>query len=64
MKDHPPSIAKPPRLGFFDDDAELSDHDPDVQEWDSLCDDETTLYTRMMEVYAGFAGGPGPLWGR
>jgi arylsulfatase A-like enzyme len=47
-------FAKQQELGFFDDSAELSDHDPDVQEWDSLSDDEKKLYTRMMEVYAGF----------
>jgi arylsulfatase A-like enzyme len=35
-------------------DAELSRHDPDVQEWESLSADEKRLYARMMEVYAGF----------
>jgi len=47
-------FAKQKELGFFADDAELSDHDPDVEHWDDLSDDEKKLYTRMMEVYAGF----------
>ena len=34
--------------------AELSRHDPYVQEWDRLSDDERKLYARMMEVFAGF----------
>ena len=41
-------------LGLLAADTELSAHDPDVPEWDSLSDDEQRLYTRMMEVYAGF----------
>lgn len=32
----------------------MSRHDPDVQDWDSLSDDERKLYARMMEVFAGF----------
>jgi arylsulfatase A-like enzyme len=42
------------KLGFFRGDAELSRHDPDVPAWDSLTNDQKKLYTRMMEVYAGF----------
>jgi arylsulfatase len=41
-------------LGIIPADAELSRHDPDVQEWESLSDDERKLYARMMEVFAGF----------
>ncbi|GGE87747.1 arylsulfatase [Mycetocola zhadangensis] len=41
-------------LGLLPHDAELSRHDPDVPEWDTLSDDERRLYSRMMEVYAGF----------
>jgi arylsulfatase len=41
-------------LGVIPQDAELSRHDPDVQEWDSLSADEKKLYARMMEVFAGF----------
>jgi arylsulfatase A-like enzyme len=31
-----------------------SRHDPDVQDWNKLPDDERRLYARMMEVFAGF----------
>ena len=34
--------------------TQLSRHDPDVQDWDSLSEDEQRLYARMMEVFAGF----------
>ena len=42
------------KLGIFPADAELSRHDPDVPEWDTLSDDQKRLYTRLMEVFAGF----------
>jgi len=32
----------------------LSRHDPDVQEWNNLPENERKLYARMMEVFAGF----------
>src|SRR5512136_896740 len=35
-------------------DAELSRHDPDVQDWNALPAEEKKLYARMMEVFAGF----------
>ncbi|MCZ7670833.1 MAG: hypothetical protein M5U34_28620 [Chloroflexi bacterium] len=41
-------------MGIAPPDAELSRHDPDVAEWESLSDDEKKLYARMMEVFAGF----------
>jgi arylsulfatase len=41
-------------LGLLPADAELSPRDPDVAEWSSLSGDERRLYTRMMEVFAGF----------
>ena len=41
-------------MGIVPEDTELSRHDPDVPEWDTLSDDERRLYARMMEVYAGF----------
>lgn len=47
-------FAKQKELGIVPKDAELSRHDPDVQEWDSLSADEKKLYARMMEVFAGF----------
>jgi arylsulfatase len=34
--------------------TELSRHDPDVQDWNSLPANEKKLYARMMEVFAGF----------
>jgi len=47
-------FANQKELGLIPQDAELSRHDPDVQDWDSLSDDERKLYARMMEVFAGF----------
>ena len=47
-------FARQKELGLFPADAELSPHDPDVQEWSTLADDERRLFARMMEVYAGF----------
>ena len=47
-------FANQKKLGVFDESVELSQHDPDVQVWDDLPDDEKELYLRMMEVWAGF----------
>ena len=47
-------FARQKELGIVPADAELSRHDPDVQHWDSLSDDEKKLYARMMEVFAGY----------
>ncbi len=47
-------FARQKELGVVPQDAELSRHDPDVQDWDALPEDERRLYARMMEVYAGF----------
>jgi arylsulfatase A-like enzyme len=47
-------FARQKELGLLPVDAELSPRDPDVPEWDSLSDDERRLYSRMMEVFAGF----------
>jgi arylsulfatase A-like enzyme len=47
-------FARQKELGHFPAEAELSPHDPDVPEWDSLSEDERRLYSRMMEVFAGF----------
>jgi arylsulfatase len=41
-------------LGIVPQDAQLSRHDPDVQDWNKLTPDEKKLYARMMEVFAGF----------
>ncbi len=48
------TFARQKELGLVPADAELSRHDPDVQDWDSLSADERRLYARMMEVFAGF----------
>jgi arylsulfatase A-like enzyme len=47
-------FAKQKELGVVPANAELSRHDPDIQRWESLSDDERRLYARMMEVFAGF----------
>jgi arylsulfatase len=47
-------FARQKKLGIVPKDAVLSRHDPDVQKWDSLPEDEKKLYARMMEVFAGF----------
>ncbi len=41
-------------LGIIPKGAELSRHDPDVQDWNTLAAGEKKLYARMMEVFAGF----------
>jgi arylsulfatase A-like enzyme len=47
-------FARQKEMGLVPQDAELSRHDPDVQDWDALPEDERKLYARMMEVFAGF----------
>jgi arylsulfatase A-like enzyme len=47
-------FARQKEMGIIAEDAELSRHDPDVQQWANLSDDERKLYARMMEVFAGF----------
>ncbi len=47
-------FKKQKELGILPENAVLSRHDPDVQDWGSLAKDERKLYARMMEVYAGF----------
>ena len=41
-------------MGIIPADAELSRHDPDVPDWDTLPAEEKRLYAHMMEVFAGF----------
>ena len=48
------TFARQKELGIIPKDAELSRHDPDVQDWNTLSSDEKKLYARMMEVFAGF----------
>ncbi len=47
-------FAKQKQLGIVATTAELSRHDPDVPDWDSLSADQRRLAARMMEVFAGF----------
>ena len=47
-------FARQKELGVIPADAELSRHDPDVPEWETLSSDARRLATRLMEVYAGF----------
>jgi arylsulfatase len=47
-------FEKQKQLGLIPQNAVLSRHDPDVQDWDALPADERRLYARMMEVFAGF----------
>ena len=47
-------FARQKQLGIVPADAQLSRHDPDVPDWDSLSKDERRLFSRMMEVFAGF----------
>jgi arylsulfatase len=47
-------FAKQKELGIVPADAELSRHDPDVPDWDAQTADARRLYSRMMEVFAGF----------
>jgi arylsulfatase len=48
------TFARQQELGIVPAGAELSRHDPDVPDWETLSDDERRLYAREMEVFAGF----------
>jgi sulfatase-like protein len=47
-------LARQKELGVMPADAELSRHDPDVPDWESLPPAARRLAARMMEVCAGF----------
>jgi arylsulfatase len=47
-------FARQQELGILPAGAELSRHDPDVPDWESLSPDARRLAARMMEVFAGF----------
>jgi arylsulfatase len=47
-------LARQKELGVMPPDAELSRHDPDVPDWDSLPPQARRLAARFMEVFAGF----------
>jgi arylsulfatase A-like enzyme len=48
------AFARQKAMGLVPADAELSRHDPDVAEWDSLSAEEQRLYAHFMAVFAGF----------
>jgi arylsulfatase A-like enzyme len=47
-------FARQKELGIVPADAELSRHDPDVPDWDAQPAEARRLFSRMMEVFAGF----------
>ena len=47
-------FARQKELGIVPADAELSRHDPDVPDWESQPPEARRLYSRFMEVFAGF----------
>jgi len=47
-------FARQKELGVVPADAELSRHDPDVPEWETLSPNARRIAARLMEVYAGF----------
>ncbi len=47
-------FARQKELGIVPEGAELSRHDPDVPDWETLSPEQKKLYARMMEVFAGF----------
>jgi arylsulfatase len=57
-------FANQKKLGIFPEETVISPRDPDVPEWDSLSDDAKKLYTRMMEVFAGFVSYTDEQFGR
>ena len=47
-------FARQKELGIVPADAELSRHDPDVPDWNAQPEQARRLFSRMMEVFAGF----------
>jgi arylsulfatase A-like enzyme len=47
-------IANQKKLGIIPANAQLPDRSPGVKAWNSLSSDEKKVYTRFMEVYAGY----------
>ena len=48
------TFARQKELGIVPADAELSRHDPDVPDWETQPEQARKLFSRMMEVFAGF----------
>lgn len=49
------TLARQIKLGIVPPDTKLAPKPVDIKDWDSLSADEKKLFTRQMEVYAGFA---------
>jgi arylsulfatase len=47
-------FQKQKERGILPENAELSRHDPDVKPWSECSPEEKKVYSRMMEVFAGF----------
>jgi arylsulfatase len=47
-------FQKQKQLGIMPQNAQLSRHDPDVKPWSECSAEEKKVYSRMMEVFAGF----------
>lgn len=49
------TLARQKRLGVVPEDTLLAPKPKDIKDWESLSADEKKLFSRQMEVYAGFA---------
>jgi arylsulfatase A-like enzyme len=49
------TLARQKRLGIVPEDTVLAPKPKDIKDWDDLSADEKKLFSRQMEVYAGFA---------
>ncbi|WP_176084670.1 arylsulfatase [Martelella sp. HB161492] len=47
-------LARQKALGIVPENTELAARNPEVPAWDSLSDDQKTVYTRLQAAYAGF----------
>ena len=48
------TLVKQKELGLFPQETRLPDRNPGVEAWADLTEQQRTLFTRQMEVYAGF----------
>jgi len=49
------TLTRQIKLGIVPPDTKLAPKPVDIKDWNTLSDDEKKLFTRQMEVYAGFA---------
>jgi arylsulfatase A-like enzyme len=49
------TIARQKKLGIIPENTQLAPKPTDIKDWETLSADEKKLFTRQMEVYAGFA---------